>query len=111
MSHSEVDAALTVLFGCPCHEVVAGTHVAADPVGDAAGGVGNVVAALECDDLDVVARPALGLRGGCHAGSVTADHHEPPGHGVHVCGVVPVNTVRPSRSRMGLLSGDASTCR
>ena len=43
--------------------------------------------------------------------TVAADDDQPPGHGDHVNGVVAVSTVRPSRSRIGLLSGDASTCR
>ena len=64
-------------------ELVAVLDLAADPVGDAAGGVGDVRALLEDDDLQLarVAQPP-GLRGRGHAGGVPADDDEPvSGHG------------------------------
>ena len=84
VAHPQIDTALAVLLGRTRDQQITGLDIATDPVGDAARRVGGVVAPLECDHLDVLPGATLGGRGGRHAGSVSADHHEARGHGVHV---------------------------
>ena len=75
------DGPLGELLRCPDHQVPPVVDHAAGQVGQAAGGVGHVRAALEGEDLQLVRRtPAPGLGGRAHPGGVAPYHHHPRAH-------------------------------
>ena len=89
-----VDVVAAVLLGRPRDELRLPLDGAADPVGDAARGVGRGATPLERDDPQLVrAAPLARLARGAHARRVAADDHQPPlAHG---------RTVAADRSRGG----------
>ena len=74
-----VDVVAAVLFGRPRDELRLPLDGAADPVGDAARGVGRGATPLERDDPQLVrAAPLARLARGAHARRVATDDHQPP---------------------------------
>ena len=80
-ARAQVDAVTAVLLGSAGHELVHVLDRAADPVGDAAGRVRGVAAALEGDDRQLVRAAALArLARRAHPRGVAPDHDQPSAH-------------------------------
>ena len=79
-SHPKVDAVPPVRVRRTGDQTLRLVDVTGHPVRDATGRVGRVRSALECDDLDRVARDPQGLRGRAHPGRVRSDDDYSLGH-------------------------------
>jgi hypothetical protein len=80
MTHSQIDAVGAVLVGAAGDQLGPISHVAGDPVRDAAGGVGAERTAVEGDHLHVLPAHPLDGGGRAHAGPVRPDHHDAGRH-------------------------------
>ena len=89
-SHPKIDPIAPVRIRRTGDQALRIVDITGQPVRDAAGSEGTVRPALERDDLDLIARDPLGLRGRAHPGRVRSDDDYSPGHRIPMVVRIPV---------------------